>query len=143
MKLATYKLIAKQIDDDVTAAFAKHGLLVHKTRVGVNEEGGSVKYSIELRDHTAAAAGISPERALWRSSAQFLDLDPAWLGQKVPNSKFTVGGLFSRGEKCVQLLCEGKSYKTSPERLRASFGVKPGTPIGVGNFAAPFQLVTK
>ena len=32
MKLATYKLIAKQIDADVTAAFAKHGFLVVPTR---------------------------------------------------------------------------------------------------------------
>jgi len=139
MKLATYKLIAKQIDADVTAAFAKHGFLVHKTRVGVDEAGGSVKYAIELRD---PAAGTTPERSLWQSSAQYLDLDPAWLDQKIPNSKFTVGGLFGRGEKCVQLLCEGKSYKTTPDKLRAAFGVKPGTPLGP-NFAAPFQMVTK
>jgi hypothetical protein len=118
MKLAQYKVIAKDVNADLTAALAKHGLALVKLTAGVDEMLGEVRWTITARD---TAMTETPEEIRWKQYAKVCGLNPEWLGQTVRfgNGPATIAGLLhTRSEKSVALTQGDKRSVCSPEALK-------------------------
>lgn len=131
MKLVEYRKIAKQVQDDLSAVFAKHGLKMKPCGAKIDEGLGIVRMTIECADvnHKAAdGSATTPEAELFKMYATMHCMKPEWLGQSftLGGKLFAVSGLKARGTKCVLIRREqdGATLVTTPEAVVRAFLAK-------------------
>jgi hypothetical protein len=127
MKFEQYKAIAKQIDEEINAVLAKHGLKIGRRNANVDELAGTIAYRVTLVDLNLtddAGNKTTPERQRWLAFAPVFDLDLDWLDQKIKhNPAYTVVGLREgKSEKCVVVEKGGKRYVMRPDAVRLQMG---------------------
>lgn len=147
MKLIDYRKIAKQVEADLRAALAKHGLTLKPFGARIEERLGLVRMSLECVDANLKAADGSkttPEAEYWKAAASLYELDPKWLGEEFTSNRRlyrVVGLLRGRKTKVVQLehVETGKTYVTTAEDVIRAFAVKKtggADRLGVGRQTA-------
>lgn len=131
MNLIEYRKIAQQVQADITAALAKHGLKVKPFGARIDERNGIVRMTIEAVDVNLKAAdgsATTPEAEYWKQIAALYDLKPGWLGQEITISRrvFKIAGLLrGRKTKNVQIVRDdGKTFVTTPEDIARHFAFK-------------------
>lgn len=136
MKLAAYKLIAKDVQRDLAEALKKHGLELRRLGGRIDEHFGTVKITLEARDvnlKTADGSTTTPEQLRWKELAALYGLKPEWLGKQFKNGRSTyiVDGLRNgRAERnvLVKEVTTQKTYVMRPDEVKARFALQESTP---------------
>lgn len=131
MKLADYRLLAKQINADLEAVLEKNGFKVKRLNTSIDESLGILRLSIECADKNFKAADgseTSPERERYKQSARYIGLKPEWLDQvfSIGGSVYKITGLKQRGKKCVCVRHEvdASARVIDPESVIRAFAAK-------------------
>jgi hypothetical protein len=129
MKLADYRKISGNINDEIKAVLKRHGFEVTKINTGVEESAGTVRLTISASDSNlqdASGEKTTPERERYKRLCNLYDLKPEWLGQTVTHAKveYRLDGLKdTRGAKAVVVtrLSDNRHLVTTPDFVRVLF----------------------
>lgn len=132
MKLAAYKLISKEINAEITAVLAKHGLSVPRgISARIDEHLGVVRLSIEATDTNhkdASGEATNPERELYKQQGFIYGLKPEWLGTEILSAgrPMTIVGLKARSAKNPVIIADqaGKRFVTSVDAILTYFALR-------------------
>jgi hypothetical protein len=130
MKLADYRGIATQVNEELEAVFKKYGFRMGKLSASVAERDGTIRYSITVTDMNLkdeSGEQTTAEALRFKNQAVIFGLKPEWLGQTVNmgGKDFTVAGLKGgRAEKCVLMTHGGKTYVVRPIQLVQAMTLK-------------------
>jgi hypothetical protein len=127
MKLSQYKLVSKKLYEELEPLLNKHGFKLGKVSAAVDEAFGTVRLTLNLADANLTDASgelTTAEAERWKSHAQYLDLNPEWLGRSFSQGGklFVIKGLRDgNSKKCVSLERDGKIYVATPEQVQRAF----------------------
>lgn len=124
MKLSAFRKIAPALNEDLRAAFEKHGLKVAKTGATIDERMGVVNMRIAAADANLKDANgdsTTPEALRFKQMAALYDLSPSDLGRKfaMGGKEYVVAGLKNgRGTKPILVTRDGKTYVMAADVLK-------------------------
>lgn len=126
MKLIEYRKIAKEVEADLRAVLARHGLDLRPFGARIDERGGRVSMKLECVDKNHKDADgnqTTPEREFYKANAGYVDMKPEWLDTmfSMGGATYSVAGMKPRGAKCILIKRgdNGKVYVSTPESVAA------------------------